>query len=242
MVIGPTIEYQQLGCGAGLTTNAGANDFTAHSLMQNTQNSGSVLDFGCGLEIFFFSEKEDSGRDAWADGLRGLILERLAGDENGWWLNMRGDLREPYGQATVWRNLTEVLAEEAALRYSGELRPWQYWQSAISNGRRHDFVYVSGGAVKSTVERHWGHAHPGWNLEGCCIRDGERMRAFDWLQADQLTCGELLDRCEFLMISCVSEYRHLSILTNKYDVDGIRARIQWADLERKVATLSERVA
>lgn len=231
------METNELGCGSAIVKVPGWNDLTTHSLVENTIDPSAIPISACGLEICFFSEKDDSGRDAWADGFRGAILERLAGESCGWWLNMRGSVAQPYNGATEWRDLTEVLAEEAGLRYEGRLRPWQYWQSVISANTRYDFVYVAGEAVRSTVQRHWGHAHPGWNLEGCCMRVSERMRAFDWLQGNPLSVSEFLDRCEFLMVSFASEYRHLSVLTNKYTANEIRERIQLKDLEREIALL-----
>jgi hypothetical protein len=238
MPIAPVIETRDLGCGSEIAKVIGWNDLTTHSLVENTADPTAIPISACGLDICFFSEKDDSGRDAWADGFRGAIMERLAGEGCGWWLNMRGSVAEPYYQATVWRDLTEVLAEEAGQRYAGKLRPWQYWQSVISGNSRYDFVYIGSEAVRSTVQRHWGHAHPGWNLEGCCVREAERMRAFDWLQGEALTVSELLDRCEFLMVSFASEYRHMSVLTTKYNANEIRERIQVKDMEREIAMLT----
>ena len=250
MAIAPTISCTDLGCGTELDYNQGPYSLTydpytlsAHSLMKNTIDPKAVPITGCGLEVWFSSDQDESDRQAWADTIRGDILERLAGKDGGWWLNMRGDVAQPYpggveGQI-VWRRLIEVLAEEAGQRYDGQCRPWQYWQSVIAGNKRHDFVYVAGHAVRSTVLRYWGHATHGLELEGCCVRDAERMRAFDWIQGDPISVGELLDRCDYLMLSFPSEYRHFYFLSSKYSPNQIRERIELVDLERQIALLAE---
>ena len=211
-----------------------------HSLWNNTRNPKHVPSNICAVSVTFWYDGDKSDRQAWADKYRGAILKRLAGKGFGWWLSMHGMSTETKDSGVkIHHDLIEVLAKKAATLWDPSLPPWQYWQSAISNYRRWEFVYFPSDEIPRIVERHWGDAYPAWNLHGCCVREDERLRAFDWLQREPIELLELMERCEYLMLCWPSENVNFTFLSTKHDGKAIRNLIAIEEIQQDALSLWE---
>lgn len=187
-----------------------------------------------------FSGEEEPDREAWADDLRGELLQRISvALGSNWWLNIKGDLPDPHDP-----ELFESLDVYIKDRYT---RPNNLKAAQISMplpGKRHEvesrlIVEYPARLVKQVVHDCWPKAYAGAPIEGYLLPpDGlEKIKKWNTKPRSAELFREVLDSTELLFTTAPEEHRHFVFFTAKHNLASFKKLAQLEELKQRAGDI-----
>ena len=187
----------------------------------------------------FFGEADSTlDREAWADPLRGIVLQRLSSQDHAWYLSCIGNiLTRPDAHISIVDELQHIFPGDESLNVAivNSERPYGHGKGFAPRL----FFEAPNQLLPDIVSKYWPAAMPATPIEGYNMASGQ----IDFLQKwnarprdDELFC-DVIDQVFVAFYTYPSENRHFVFVTNKLTLDDMRSLLDIESLQHKAQEL-----
>ena len=187
--------------------------------------------------IQFYGEyPEERDREAWADPLRVVLLERLCSQDKSWYLSFWGDMPfadSPTGYIDLELDIMRKFVEPFGL----ECAHVQGVADGSAEGGKvveRFFFECPLHLIEDVILRYWPRAYPGHSIQGHLMTSGQinKLKLWNTQPRDDRLFSDIINTVDLTFFTEPSEHRHFVFVTNKMTAEELSEKIGIADLER----------
>ena len=205
--------------------------------LYNTQQFADVNYYYLG----FYGEREECRyREAWADELRGLVLQRLSDNDKSWYIGFASPQSCTLYHENSNRRVRKTMDYYQSMN-PGQFalitseRPYGYGKGEIT----YLFSEISKKAIYSSALQIWPTALEMYPIQGYCLAEDSIHLLKEWnLETrDRNLFRKVLDVCDWIFFASPAEHWYFEFFTNKVSAAEFLARIDLDDLNKRANRL-----